>query len=261
MAMNEIRTTVARAVGLLSLILAVTGGTIAAQRGEPSGGLHVYGPGGPLAPMKACTEQFARTTKVPVSVVGGPEAEWIDAARRDADLVFGGAEYMLTAFDLRHPRFLDTATRVSLFDRSAGILVRPGNPRQIRSLKDLARNGIQIIDVNGAGQLGLWEDLAGRQGLIRDIQRNIRVSVETSAEAIALWKARPELDAWITYESWHFRLPDVTALVRLPEAERLYRGTPIAIAHRSTRKAEAAALIAHLRSAECHAVFRRWGWR
>ncbi len=252
---------VARAIGFLSLALLAMGSTVAAQRGAPAGGLHVYGPGGPLAPMKACAEQFARKTKIPVDVVGGPEAEWIDSAQRDADLVFGGAEYMLTAFDLRHPRFLDATTRVSLFDRAVGVLVRTGNPRQIRSLKDLTRNGIQIVDVNGAGQLGLWEDLAGRQGLIRDIQRNIRVSVETSADAIALWKAGPELDAWITYESWHFRLPDVTELVRLPEAERLYRGTPIAIARRSTRKADAAALIAHLQSADCHAVFRRWGWR
>lgn len=254
-------TSVARAAGLLSLALLVTGGNVAAQRGEPAGGLRVYGPGGPLAPMKACAEQFAQKTKVPVHVVGGPEAEWIDSAQQDADLVFGGAEYMLTAFDLRHPRFLDATTRVSLFDRSAGILVRPGNPKQIRALKDLARNGMQIVDVNGAGQLGLWEDLAGRQGLIRDIQRNIRVSVDSSADAIALWKARPELDAWITYESWHYRLPDVTHLVRFPAAERLYRGTPIAITQRSAGEAEAAALIAHLRSADCHAEFRRWGWR
>lgn len=242
-------------------IMKVMGSTVAAQRGAPSGGLQVYGPGGPLAPMKACAEQFAQKTKIPVNVVGGPEAEWIGSAQRDADLVFGGAEYMLTAFDLRHPRFLDATTRVSLFDRSAGILVRTGNPKQIRSLKDLARNGIQIVDVNGAGQLGLWEDLAGRQGMIREIQHNIQISVESSADAIALWKARPELDAWITYESWYYRLRDMTELVRLPETERLYRGTPIAIAQRSIRKAEAAALIAHLQSGECHDVFRQWGWR
>lgn len=247
--------------GLLSLALLAAGGSLAAQQGGPAGGLHVYGPGGPLAPMQACAEQFTHKTKIPVDVVGGPEAQWIDAARRDADLVFGGAEYMLTGFDLRHPQFLDANTRVSLFDRPAGILVRPGNPKQIRSLKDLARKGIGIVDVNGAGQLGIWEDLAGRMGLLRAIQRNIRASVETSAEAITMWKARPELDAWITYESWHHRLPDVTALVRLPAAERLYRGTPIAIARRSTRRADAAAFITHLQSAACHEVFRRWGWR
>ena len=48
--------------------------------------------------MKECAAQFSQRTKVPVSVVGGPEKEWIAAAQRDADLVFGGAEYMLFAY-------------------------------------------------------------------------------------------------------------------------------------------------------------------
>lgn len=252
---------ITRPAGLLPVALLLIGASLSAQRAESSAGLHVYGPGGPLEPMRACAAQFTATTGIPVSVVGGPEAEWIASARQDADLVYGGAEYMLTAFDLRHPGFLDAATRVSLFDRAAGILVRPGNPKHIRSLQDLTREGIQIVDVNGAGQLGLWEDLAGRHGLIRGIQRNIRVSVDTSAEAINLWKTQPELDAWITYESWHYRLRDVTELVRLPEAQRLYRGTPVAVARRSTRRTEAAAFLAHLQSPECHDVFRRWGWR
>jgi accessory colonization factor AcfC len=246
---------------LIVLGALVTAGTLGAQSGAPPSVLHVYGPGGPLEPMKECAAQFSQQTKVPVSVVGGPENAWIAAAQRDADLVFGGAEYMLTAFRLRHPDFLDITTRVSLFDRAGGILVRKGNPKSIRSLNDLTRTGINIVDVNGAGQTGLWEDLAGRQGLIPALQRNIQVSVESSGEAVALWKSRPELDAWISYESWHFRLRDVTDLVRLPESERLYRGTPIAMAQRSTKKPDAQAFMAHLRSDACHEVFRRWGWR
>lgn len=168
---------------------------------------------------------------------------------------------MLTAFALRNAGFLDAKSRVSLYDRAGGILVRKGNPKKIRSIQDLTANGIKLVDVNGAGQMGLWEDIAGRQGLIPALQRNILVSVESSAEAVALWKARPELDAWISYESWHFRLPDETSLVRIPEPERLYRSTPIAIAQRSTRKADAQAFMAHLLSDRCHDVFRRWGWR
>lgn len=255
------RTTRASSAGGLFVAVLLIGVTLAAERGERQARVHVYGPGGPLEPMRACAAQFTEATAIPVSMVGGPEAEWIASARQDADLVYGGAEYMLTAFDVKHPGFLDGATRVSLFDRAAGILVRTGNPKRIRALADLARDGVQIVDVNGAGQLGLWEDLAGRSGLIPGIQRNIRVSVETSAEAIKLWTARPELDAWITYESWHYRLPDLTEIVRLPEAERLYRGTPVAIARRSTQRTEAAAFVAHLRSPACHDIFRRWGWR
>lgn len=240
-------------------LMAVAGGALAAQTGTAH--LHVYGPGGPLEPMKACSAQFTQKTGIAVTVVGGPESEWIAKAREDADLIFGGAEYMLTDFDLRQPGFIDPATRVTLYDRAAGILVRKGNPKKIRSLDDLARPGVRLVDVNGAGQLGLWEDLAGRRGLIHGIRQNIAVSVRTSAEAIALWKSQPDLDAWISYESWHYRLMDATQLVRLPVSDRLYRGTPVAIAARSLQADSARALISHLRSAACHDVFRRWGWR
>lgn len=247
--------------GVLMIVVTLSPARAVAQAGAPPSALHVYGPGGPLEAMKECAAQFSRSTNIPVVVVGGPEKEWMAAADRDADFIFGGAEYTLTAFSLRHPGFLDDTTRTPLFDRASGILVRKGNPKSIRSLKDLTRSGIAIVDVNGAGQTGLWEDLAGRDGLIPALARNIHVSVDTSAEAIALWKARPELDAWITYESWHYRLRDVTDLVRLPESERLYRGTPIAMTRRSARKNEAQAFVTHLRSDDCHAAFRRWGWR
>ena len=68
--------------------------------------LHVYGPGGPLAPMKECAELYQQKTGVKVQVTAGPEKAWIDSAQTDADVVFGGAEYMLTQFDLEHKGFL-----------------------------------------------------------------------------------------------------------------------------------------------------------
>lgn len=223
--------------------------------------LRVYGPGGPQGPMQEAADSFARAQGVPVRVVAGPEAQWLERAKLNADLVFGGAEYMLTQFALAHPGLLDERSRVSLYERPAGILVRKGNPKRIRTLADLARPGVRLVDVAGAGQLGLWEDLAGRAGLTAGLQRNVARSVRSSAEAIALWKQDPTLDAWITYESWHYRLRDGTALVRLPEGERLYRGTPIAITARSTQRARAEQFVRFLRSEAGHAIFRRWGWR
>ena len=120
---------------------------------------------------------------------------------------------------------------------------------------------MRIVDVNGAGQLGLWEDLAGRRGLIPGIQKNIAITVPNSAEAIEKWKTMPELDAWISYESWHYRLTDVTSLVRMPFRERIYRGTPIAITSITDDRALAQEFVRFLQSSEGHAVFRKWGWR
>jgi accessory colonization factor AcfC len=223
--------------------------------------LRIYGPGGPLVPLAECGKLFAGERKVQVRVDGGPEQRWLEMARADGDLVFDAAEYMLTDFMRRHPGLLDPATRTSLYPQPAAILVRPGNPKGIRGLEDLARPGVRLLDVIGAGQLGLWEDLAGRKGLIPALQRNIAASFANTAEAIAAWRDRPELDAWITFESWHHRLREDTAVVRLPEAEQLLRGTPIAVTARSEQRALALAFLEFARGEACHAAFRKQGWR
>jgi accessory colonization factor AcfC len=221
--------------------------------------LHVYGPGGPLGPMQECADVFGKTNHVQVTVTAGPEPKWFSQAQNDADLIFGGADYMLTDFE--HPGMLDDKSRVELYVRPAGILVRKGNPKNIRSLADLTRPGVRIVDVNGAGQLGLWEDLAGRAGLIPGIQKNIAISLGNSAEAIARWKSDPSLDAWITYESWYYRLTDVTDLVKLPAKQKLYRGTPIVITKTSSNRGLAEKFVAFLQTAQAHAIFQKWGWK
>jgi len=243
---------------LLALAAAIAVPASAADRAPV---LRVYGPGGPLAPMQECGKLFADKRGVGVRADGGPEQRWWELAEKEADVVFEGAEYMLTDFMRRHPGFLDPATRTSLFDRPAAILVRKGNPRAIARLEDLARPGIRLLDVAGAGQLGLWEDLAGRKGLIPALQRNIAASFSNSAEAIAAWRADPGLDAWITFESWHYRLPEETQVVPLPAEEQLLRGTPAAVVARSAQRELALAFLTFLRGEECHAVFRRQGWR
>lgn len=223
--------------------------------------LMIYGPGGPLGPMKECAEIFSKAYGIELKVVAGPESQWIAQAKQDGDLIFGGAEYMLTDFILRHPNLVDEKTRTSLYIRAAGILVRKGNPKQLKSLADITRDGICLIDVNGAGQLGLWEDMVGAKELIPGIQQNIALSVTTSAEAIEKWKSMPELDAWITFESWHYRLKDVTDLVQLPENERIYRGTPIAITKISKNREMTKQLIDFLRTEQAHKIFQKWGWK
>ncbi|MGM0924702.1 MAG: extracellular solute-binding protein [Bacillota bacterium] len=223
--------------------------------------VNVYGPGGPLGPMKELAERFTKETGIKVNVTAGPEANWIDQAKQDADIIYGGSEYMLRDFMLKHPGMIDEKTRTELYPRVAGILVRKGNPKNIHSLEDLTKSSVKIIDVNGAGQLGLWEDLAGRKGLIPGIDQNIAISVTSSAEAIELWKANSKYDAWITYESWHYRLQDVTDLVQIPEEDKLYRGTPISITSDSDNKKKAKLFINYLKTEDSHQVFQKWGWK
>lgn len=222
--------------------------------------LFIYGPGGPLGPIKESGELFTKQTGIPVKVTAGPEDKWIEVAKKNADLVFGGAEYMLTSFSMKHKGFVDSNTRVALYKRAAGILVRPGNPKNIRSLKDLAKPGIKLIDVNGAGQFGMWEDLAGKQNLIGPIQKNIVKSYPNTAEAIEAWKTDPGYDAWIIYASWHYRLKDHTQLVKIAASETVYRGTPIAITTFTDQRDEAKKFISFMQTSSVHDIFKKWGW-
>ena len=149
---------------------------------------------------------------------------------------------------------------MSLYPRAVGILVRKGNPKKIGSLGDLAKDNIRLLVMNGSDQVGLWEDIAGVRGLIPDLQKRIFVTVSTSTEAVERWKTVTALDAWITFESWHYRLEDVTDLVRLPKEERIFRGTPVANTHFYKNKEAARMFIDFLKTEQCHAVFQKWGW-
>ena len=109
--------------------------------------------------------------------------------------------------------------------------------------------------------MNIADDAKWLERLIPGIQRNIVLSVTSSAEAIEKWKTMPELDAWITYESWHNRMKDTTSLVRLPLREKLYRGTPIAITSITDERELAQEFVKFLQSGQGHAVFRKWGWK
>ncbi len=222
--------------------------------------LHVYGPGGPLAPMKECAELYSRQTHQAVQVTAGPERQWFAAAYKNADIIFDGADYMLTQFDQQHPGFLESGSRSELYRRAIGILVRKGNPKHIAALTDLIKPGIKILDVNGAGQLGVWEDLAGRNNDIEQLQKHIALSVADSADGTKQWNANLSFDAWITYASWQKRLSETTDLVEFPPEQKIYRGTPIAIAERSEHKKAAVSFLRFLKTDQAHAIFTKWGW-
>lgn len=222
--------------------------------------LYVYGPGGPFGPVNECALEFGQKNGIPIKVIAGPDKNWIEQAKKNAVIIYGGAEYMLTNFMGNYPGIVDGATRTSLYQRSFAILVRPNNPKNIHSIKDLAKPTIKLLDVNGAGQVGVWEDIAGREGLIAAIQKNIGASYQNTALGIEGWKNDPSFDAWITYSSWHYRLKEITDLVVIPASENVSRGTPIALTEKGKHSKYAAQFIEFMKSSRGHAIFKKWGW-
>ena len=59
---------------------------------------YVYGPGGPYPAMKEAAEAFGKQQNVKMEVTAGPTNQWIEKAKKDADIIYSGAEYMMTDF-------------------------------------------------------------------------------------------------------------------------------------------------------------------
>jgi accessory colonization factor AcfC len=232
-----------------------TGGTSLVQdenRSERT--LHVYGPGGPFGPMKECADIFSARTGTDVRVVRGTPPQWIEQAKQNGDLVFQGAEYMLKDFMQAYPSMVDESSVTGLYARAAAILVRKGNPKNIRTLVDLVKQGAKIMVVT---QEKMEEVFGGVPG----IQYNIVMPVLTGLQAEQTWKTMKELDAWITYESWHHVLRDETDLIEVQNNARVLRITPVATMKASKNAKSAKEFVNFLKSDEAHEVFQKWGWK
>jgi accessory colonization factor AcfC len=204
--------------------------------------------------MRACADVFSKKTGIDVQITTGTPPQWIEQAKQNGDLIFQGAEYMLNDFMHAYPGMIDESSITGLYARSTTILVRKGNPKNIVTPGDLAKPGIKIMVVT-------QEKMEEVYGRVPGIQYSIVRPVLTGAEAARIWKTVPELDAWITYESWHHALKEETDLVQIPEKERILRITPIAVMTTSRHKRSARAFIDFLKSEDAHKIFQQMGWK
>lgn len=241
---------------------------LAAQQTAPAGAqgvtLKAYGPGGPAPAMREAAKVFGSKKGITIEITAGPTPTWKDRAMKDADLIFSGSEYMMTDFVRRDlPGLIDAATIRTLYLRPSAILVRPGNPKQLGGVKDLTRPGIKILVVEGAGQVGMWEDVAGRTGdvrLVEGIRRNIAFFAANSGEAKKLWNSDLSYDVWLIWSIWQKEDPAAADLIHTEKENTVYRSCGIATTNRSENKVIAKEFSDFLQSAEGQKIFVRWGW-
>ncbi|MDE1897596.1 MAG: substrate-binding domain-containing protein [Xanthomonadaceae bacterium] len=230
-----------------------------------AGVVRVFGPGGPAPAMKAAAVAFEKLHPgVSVQVTAGPTPRWIAAARAEGDVIYSGSEAMMAEFEHDLAGVLDPTTIEPLYLRPAVILVRPGNPDQITGVDDLLKPGVRVMVVNGAGQVGLWEDIVGRDGdiaTVRDFRRNIVYAAPNSALALKRWRDDPSVQAWLIYNIWAIAHPGVADIVPLEPRYRLYRDCGAGLTARGRASAEARAFVAFLRGARGQAIFAHWGWQ
>jgi accessory colonization factor AcfC len=243
---------------VIGLTLAALCGIAAAQ--AP---LRVYGPGGPAPAMKEAAAAFERAGGNKVEVVAGPTPQWVAQAKTDADLVFSGSETMMTDFVVALEPQLSHREVTPLYLRPMAILVRPGNPARITRFEDLLKPGVAVLVVNGAGQNGAWEDVAGRKGDIRTVKAlraNIVGYAKNSAEAKATWSNDKSIDAWLIWNIWQVESPAAADVVEIAPDYAVYRDTGIAITSRAKAKPEARRFVDFLQSPAGAAIFAKWGW-
>lgn len=226
--------------------------------------LKAYGPGGPAPAMREAAKVFGDKRGIRAEIIAGPTPTWKDPATKDADLIFSGAEYMMTDFVQKDlPGLIDTATIRTLYLRPSAILVRPGNPKGIKGVKDLANPGLRVLVVQGAGQTGMWEDVAGRTGnvkLVDAVRRNIGFFAPNSAEAKKIWSSDLSYDVWLIWTIWLKESPASADLINTEPENTIFRSCGIAITHRSEKKALAKEFVDFLTSAEGQEIFMKWGW-
>ena len=151
-----------------------------------------------------------------------------------------------------------------LYLRPVAILVRPGNPKNIRGFRDLLAPNVRILTVAGAGQIGLWEDVAGRTGdiaLVRAFRKNmVFPEAANSGAAKEQWTQQKDIDAWLIWNIWQVANPDLAQLVPLDEPFRIYRDAGVVLTRKGKTEPQAAAFIEFLKSADGQRIFAKWGW-
>jgi accessory colonization factor AcfC len=230
---------------------------------QPTTVLNVYGPGGPLSAMKDAAATFGRKYRIQVNVIGGPPPSWLPKAMQDADLIFSGSEDMMSNLEMAMRGALDPSTIRPLYLRKAAILVRPGNPDHIKGLNDLLQPGHHILVVNGAGQQGLWEDIAARHGRITTVAK-LRANITTVAPNSGVgredWIKDTSLDAWLTWTIWQVSNPTLAGQVPIEESSQIYRDVGVGLTTKGKTRWEAQLFLNFLQSSEGERIFCRWGW-
>lgn len=200
--------------------------------------IHVYGPGGPLPVLKQAAAAFEKQTGNKIFLTAGPTPSWLQRAKEDADLLFSGSEAMMSDFAQAFGSQVRAEDVIPLYLRASAILVRPGNPKQITGLNDLMRPGHSVLVVNGAGQNGLWEDMAGRTGdisKVKALRSNIKIFAANSADAKKAWIENKDLDAWVIWNIWQVANPELAQTVEVERDNRIYRDTGVVLTERGKK--------------------------
>lgn len=211
--------------------------------------------------LKELALKFEEKTKEKVIVTAGPTPAWIDKAKENADLIFSGNTSMMDDFAKKIPS-LSLENLSVLNVRPSGIIVRPNNPKNIKNFEDILKDGINVMVVDGAGQVGLYEDMAlknGKRENLVKLRKNIKVYAKNSKIAIDEWNKNSNIDALIIWSHWAKVLGDKALFIEDEEAT-VYRLAEIIPTKKGLQNKQALEFVKFIQSKEAQKIWKKHAW-
>lgn len=255
----------------VAVCLLAVPGLVSADLYDPSirhhpkdGVVKLYGAGGPHTAIQKVADLWAQNGGMKVEIIAGPESKWSASAQADADILWGTAEQVMTAFLETYRGFSSDAVE-PVYIRPAVIAVKSGNPKGISGFEDLLKDGMRVVVTEGAGVYntsgtGVWEDIAGRLGRLEDVTAFRKNIVAFSKGSGASYKAVNEMnaDAWITWPNWPMGKDDLE-LVEIEDDRRIWRDLNMVLA--ADADPAARAFLDFLVSDEAQEIMAAEGWQ
>ena len=247
-------------VRIISIILLMLVITQAPRAGEP---LLVYAGAASKPPTEEAAAAFTEATGIEVDVLFGGSGYVLSQLKlaRHGDLYFpGSSDYMEKA--KRDGDVIAATERIIVYLVSA-INVQKGNPKDIRTLEDLARPGIRVAIANPDGVcVGSYAVEIIDRSMNNELKAGFRNnlvnyvgSCSKTASAISL-KAVDAVIGWRVFQHWD---PDRIETIPLqPEQVQRIGYIPIAITRYSKQPEKAQRFIDFLLSPEGQAIFARY---
>jgi accessory colonization factor AcfC len=227
------------------------------------------------APLQESAAIFTRETGIPVEIgqcsrhCASPNAEEATGTAggddflqeiADAgiyDLAIAGAEYLLDDGEVRG--IIAKGQRRFIALRRAALLVTPENPRQIRTLTDLAQPGVRVAVSVLDCLKGLWEDISARAGLLDPIRRNITFYAN-GCIAIVEAVAQQKVDTAFGWTAFEHLGEGRIATIPLPDSQNVCRATSIGMLATCRQPAAATQFMDFLTTPPARKAYLKYGW-
>ena len=221
--------------------------------------LHVYSSGAVAPPIKKCAEEFTARFGTEFEFTVGKAEGLIEeiANSKKGDILTCGSEFILDDAQLKG--LIVKETRRSLGFRKSAILVQNGNPKKIKSISDLAREGMRVGISTSGCLLGAWDDISTKAGLATQIRRNTTAYADGCGELMGLINQK-KVDAVLGWEAFKKLQPKTMDVVELPKDLQVHRSTAIGVVTFSKNKELANEFIEFLVSDNGKKIYEEFGW-